>query len=207
MMRKEWVPKTKLGKLVRSGEVTDMEQVYEKGWPILEAGLVDILIPNIKEEVLDIKVVQKISDSGRKNAFKITAVVGNKDGYIGVGCGKGAEVRPTIETAVRNAKKNVVHIRRGCGSWECICGEPHSIPFKVRGRESSVKVELMPAPKGTGIVGGKATAKILEFAGVKDVWSRAIGSTGTTLNTAMATLSALKKTRRTRLQKEIGVVK
>lgn len=206
-MIENWVPKTKLGKLVQAGEITNIEQIYEKGQSVLESEIVDLLVPNLKDEVLDLKVVQKVSDSGRKNSFKITVVVGNKDGYVGVGTGKGNEIRPTIAAAIRNAKKNIIHLRRGCGSWECVCDEPHSIPFKVSGRESSVKVELLPAPKGTGIVGGKVPAKIMEFAGIKDVWSRAVGSTGTALNAAMATIEALKKTRKTRLQKELGVVK
>lgn len=206
-MNENWVPKTKLGKLVQCGEITNMEQIFERGGPILEPEITDRLVPNLKDEVLDLKVVQKISDSGRKNSFKITVVVGNKDGYVGVGTGKGNEIRPTIAGAIRNAKKNLIHLRRGCGSWECVCDEPHSIPFKVIGRGSSVTVELIPAPKGTGIIGGKVPAKIMEFAGIKDVWSRAAGSTSTTLNAARATIDALKKTRKTRLQKEVGVVK
>jgi len=205
--KEEWVPRTKLGKLVQAGEITGLEQVYEKGYVILEPEIVDKLIPNLKEEVLDIKTVQKITDSGRRNSFRICVAIGNGDGSVGVGIGKGREVRPTIDAAIRNAKKNIIHIRRGCGSWECTCEEPHSIPFKVTGRGSSVRVELLPAPKGTGIIGGKTTTKILELAGIKDVWSRTIGSSGTVLNAAIATINALKKTRKKKLQKEIGVVR
>jgi small subunit ribosomal protein S5 len=209
MMRtdeKEWIPKTKLGKLVKGGDITSIEQIYEKNLSILEPEIVDTLVPNIEDEVLKIKMVQRTTDSGRKGSFMITAAVGNKDGYIGVGTGKGNEVRPTIERAIKNAKKNLVHVRRGCGSWECACGEAHSLPFKIKGKHSSVKVELSPAPKGTGIVAGKTARKVLALAGVKDVWSHTTGDTRTVVNFARATLDALSKTRKLRLVKETGKV-
>lgn len=206
MDEREWIPKTKLGKLVKSGDITSIEQIYEKNLSILEPEIVDVLVPNIEDEVLKIKMVQRTTDSGRKGSFMITAAVGNKDGYIGVGMGKGNEVRPTIERAIKNAKKSLVHVRRGCGSWECACGEAHSLPFKIKGKHSSVKVELLPAPKGTGIVAGKTARKVLALAGVKDVWSHTTGDTRTVVNFARATLDALGKTRKMRLVKETGKV-
>jgi small subunit ribosomal protein S5 len=203
---KTWTPKTTLGKRVLAGEITNMEQIYEKNLAILEPEIIDKLVPNLQEVVLNIRTVQRTTDSGRKGSFSIAVVVGNKDGFVGVGTGKGLEVRPTIERAMRNAKKNIIHIRRGCGSWDCRCDNPHSIPFAVRGRYSSVKIELKPAPKGTGIIAGKSAKKVLELAGVKDVWSRAVGKTSTTLNFAMATLEALHQTRKTKLRKDVEIV-
>ncbi len=193
---KEWIPKTKLGKLVKSGEITSLEQVYERNLPILEPEIIDYLVPNLKEEVLQIKMVQRTTDSGRKGSFMITVAVGNQDGCIGIGTAKGQEVRPTIEKAVREAKKNMISIRRGCGSWQCGCNENHSIPFKVKGSCSSVTIELMPAPKGTGIVAGSTAAKVLKLAGIKDVWSKSYGKTSTVFNFAKATYEALKNTRK-----------
>jgi len=201
-----WSPKTTLGKKVVAGEITSMEQIYEKNMAILEPQIVDKLVPNLQENVLKIRTVQRTTDSGRKGSFAVTVAVGNKDGYIGVGTGKGSEVRPTIERAIRNAKKNLIHVRRGCGSWECRCDNPHTVPFRVSGRSSSVKVELRPAPRGTGIIAGDAAKKVLELAGVKDVWSRTVGKTSTTLNFALATMEALKKTRRTKLRKDVGIL-
>ena len=192
----EWIPKTKLGKMVLNNEITDMEQVYEKGLAVLEPEIIDKLIPDLKEEVLQIKMVQRTTDSGRKGSFMITAAVGNENGYVGIGTGKGQEVRPTIERAVKNAKKNLIAIKRGCGSWQCGCKEEHSIPQKVKGSFSSVKIELMPAPKGTGIVAGKKAVKILKLAGIKDVWSKTDGNTRTTFNFAKAVIKALRKTRK-----------
>ena len=201
---KTWIPKTGLGKKIAAGEITDMEQIYEKNLAILEPEITDRLVPNLQDSVINIRTVQRTTDSGRKGSFTVAVVVGNKDGYVGVGTGKGLEIRPTIERAIRNAKKNLIHVRRGCGSWECRCDGPHSIPFAVSGRYSSVKIALMSAPKGTGIVAGDAAKKVLEMAGIKDVWSRAVGKTSTTLNFAMATLEALKKTRRAKMTREVG---
>lgn len=200
----EWVPKTDLGKKVLAGEITGLEEVYEKNLAILEPEIVDRLVPNLQEEVLKIRMVQRTTDSGRKGSFSVAAAVGNKDGYVGVGIGKGLEVRPTIERAIRNAKKNIIHVRRGCGSWECRCDEPHSVPFSVSGKASSVKIILKPAPKGTGIIAGKAAKKVFELAGVKDVWSRTKGHSATTLNFSMAALDALRQTRKAKLRKEVG---
>jgi len=203
---KTWIPKTALGKKIAAGEITNMEQVYEKNLAILEPEITDRLVPNLQDAVINIRTVQRTTDSGRKGSFTVAVVVGNKDGYVGVGTGKGLEIRPTIERAIRNAKKDLIHVRRGCGSWECRCDEPHSIPFAVLGRYSSVKIELLSAPKGTGVVAGDAAKKVLEMAGIKDVWSRATGKTSTTLNFAMATLEALKKTRRAKMTREVGKV-
>lgn len=202
----DWNPRTKLGRLVKNGDITNLEEAYERKMPILEHEIIDVLVPNLQEDILDTRSVQRVMDSGRKNSFRVTVVVGNKDGYVGVGFGKGVEMRATIERAVREAKKNVIHVRRGCGHWECGCGQPHSLPFKVDGKQSSVHVELTPAPKGTGIQAGKTGTQILQMAGIRDVWTRATGSTATTLNFTLALFEALKKTRRARLEKEIGTV-
>lgn len=195
----EWTPKTKLGRMVRNGEITDLEQVYQRDLPILEPEIIDALVPNLREEVLNIRMVQRTTDSGRKGSFLVTAAIGNEDGYVGTGTGKGKEVKPTIEAAVREAKRRIIKIRRGCGSWECGCGQEHSLPFAVSGGSGSVRVDFLPAPKGTGIVAGETARKILVLAGVKDVWSKAFGHTPTTFNFAGATLEALRKTRKMRL--------
>jgi small subunit ribosomal protein S5 len=203
--RREWVPKTKLGRSVKNGEITSMEQIYEKNMAVLEPEIADALVPGLQEEVLDLRMVQRTTDSGRKGSFMITVGVGNKDGYLGIGTGKGLEIGPTVERAVRAAKKGLIHIRRGCGSWECGCGMTHSLPFKVYGRNSSVKVRLSPAPKGTGIVACETTRKLLELAGVHDIWSETAGDTRTTFNTVRATFEALRQTRKMRTMKEVDV--
>ena len=107
-------------------------------------------------------------------------------------------MRTAIEKSIKNAKRNIIHIHRGCGSWECACGEEHSLPFKITGKNSSVKIEIYPAPKGTGVVAGGTAKKILELAGIKDAWSKTFGQTTTRVNFALATLDALRQLRKIR---------
>ncbi len=203
-IREEWVPRTELGKKVLAGEISNIEQIYSQNKAILEPEIVDLLLPDLKDEVLKVNMVQRTTDSGRKGSFSVTVAVGNKNGHIGVGVGKGLEVKVAIERAIKNAKKNLIHIRRGCGSWECGCEENHSVPFKVKSKYGSVSIELLPAPKGTGIVAGNTAKKVLELAGIKDVWSKSIGKTSTRFNFAFATLGALKETRKSRFTKKVG---
>ena len=90
-------------------------------------------------------------------------------------------------------------IRRGCGDWGCFCGTAHSIPFETEGREGSVLVRLMPAPKGTGLVVEAELKKMLELAGIKDVWSKTIGNTGNKINLIKAGFKALDNLQKMRM--------
>jgi len=85
----------------------------------------------------------------------------------------------------------MLKVERGCGSFDCICKEKHSIPFKVEGKCGSSRIILLPAPQGTGIVAGNEIKKILKLAGIKDVYSKTFGQTRTTINLAKACISAL----------------
>lgn len=120
--------------------------------------------------------------------------VGNADGYIGLGSGKAKQMRNAIDKAIIDAKLNLIPIKRGCGSWECRCEQPHSVPFKVVGRAGSVEVTLLPAPRGTGLVAGDVGKIVLKLAGIKDVWTRTKGETRTAANFAKAVYEALKQT-------------
>jgi len=126
-------------------------------------------------------------------------VIGNKDGYIGIGYGKSKETVPAREKALRKAKLNLIKIRRGCGSWECNCKEAHSIPFKVYGKCGSVEINLIPAPKGTGLKAEKECQKILRLAGIKDIWSTTLGKTGTKINLIYACMRALESLMETKV--------
>jgi len=190
----EWVPQTRLGKLVKEGQVTTMSEALESGLPIRESKIVDALIPEIRDEVLDINMVQRMTDSGRRVKFRATVIVGNGDGFIGIGEGKDVQVGIAIRKAIDTAKMNIKGIKRGCGSWECGCGLGHTVPFTVKGKVGSVTVELKPAPRGLGLASGGTAKKVLEIAGIKDVWARATGETRTTLNFARATYDALIRT-------------
>jgi small subunit ribosomal protein S5 len=192
--QEEWIPKTRLGKLVYEGQVTTFDEALKSGLPIKESGLVSALLPNLEDEVLDINMVQRMTDSGRRVKFRTTVIVGNRDGYIGLGEGKDVQVGKAIQKGISNAKLNLLKINRGCGSWECVCGQPHTVPYEVMGEAGSVRIVLMPAPRGLGIAAGSTAKKVMEMAGIKDIWTRTAGSTRTTLNFAMATYNALLNT-------------
>jgi len=205
--RRPWLPKTKLGNRVLKGEYATIDDVLKTGELILEAGIIDYLVPDLKEEIIYIggspgkgggtrrtatKRTARMHKSGRR--FKLTAliVVGNENGVIGIGKSSSREHRIALEKASEQAKINVIRVRRGCGSWECGCGGEHSIPFKAEGKYGSVHVRLIPAPKGVGIVANDTTKKILTLVGIKDIWVKTQGQTSTRQNLAFAVFNALK---------------
>lgn len=199
-----WEPRTKLGRLVKDGVIKSLSEALRSGLPLREPEIVDFLAPDLKDEVLDINAVQRMTDSGRRLKFAVTVVVGNENGIVGVGRGKAKEVNAAIRKAIKDAKLNLVEIRRGCGSWECACGRPHSVPFRVVGKSGSVVVVLKPAPRGVGLVAGDVAKAILRMAGIQDVWSFTKGHTKTTVNFAFATFDALVKTVEYRISPELA---
>ncbi|MBT3582867.1 30S ribosomal protein S5 [Candidatus Woesearchaeota archaeon] len=208
-----WRPKTELGRRVKSKEITDIAEIIESGHRIMEAEIVDMLIPDLETDFILIgqakgkfgggkrrifRQTQKKTKEGNKPVFSVMAVVG-KDGYVGIGIGRAKETMPSRDKAVRNAKLNLTQISRGCGSWQCTCGEPHSIPFKMEGKEASVEVKFMPAPKGTGLVIDSEIKKIFRLAGIKDVWCKTKGQSRQKANLVSATMKALKQGTRQRV--------
>jgi small subunit ribosomal protein S5 len=205
-----WQPKTKLGKLVRSGKIKTMSEALKSGLPIREPEIVDLLLPEISDEVIDVNMVQRMTDSGRRVKFVITVTVGNNDGFIGFGQAKGKEVGSSIRKAIENAKLNIIEIRRGCGSWECGCKKPHTVPFAINGKSGSVEITLKPAPQGIGLATGSVAKKILTLAGVKDCWAFTKGKTKTTVNYAKAVFNALEQNAEMRIlpdqTKKVGII-
>jgi len=189
-----WNPKTRLGKLVAEGKITTMSDALASRLPLREPEIVDILLPELTDEVLDVNMVQRMTDSGRRVKFAITVVVGNHDGFVGIGRFKGKEVGPSIRKAIDVAKMNIVEVKRGCGSWECGCQTPHSLPFEVIGKTGSVVVTLRPAPRGTGLAVGGIAKSVLTMAGIVDAWGMTGGHSKTTTNFSLAAFDALKQT-------------
>jgi small subunit ribosomal protein S5 len=189
-----WMPKTRLGRMVREGQISSIYEIFEEGHRIKEVEIIDVLVPDLRDEVIDINLVQKQTDAGERSRFRAVVAIGNNDGLIGLGAGKAPRVRNAIEKGIREAKLNLYPIRRGCGSWECDCGEPHTMPFKVAGKSGSVVITLMPAAKGLGLVAGDTAKTVLSMAGVKDCWSKTTGATQTTTSFSFATFEALKNT-------------
>ncbi len=186
-----WVPKTELGRRVASGEIATMSAALATGLPLREPQIVDKLLPGLHDEVLDVNMVQRMTDSGRRFKFAVTVVVGNGDGFVGLGRAKGREVGPTIRRAIDRAKLEVVEVLRGCGSWECGCGRGHTLPFVAEGRSGSVLVTFKPAPRGVGLAVGDVAKPVLRFAGFTDAWGFTEGHTKTTVNYAQAAYQAL----------------
>jgi small subunit ribosomal protein S5 len=186
-----WVPKTELGRRVAADEITTMSQALASGLPLREPQIVDKLLPNLHDEVLDVNMVQRMTDSGRRFKFAVTVVVGNGDGFVGLGRAKGREVGPTIRRAIDRAKLEVIEVLRGCGSWECGCGRAHTMPFLAEGRSGSVVVSFKPAPQGVGLAVGEVAKPVLRFAGITDAWGFTQGHTKTTVNYAQAAYRAL----------------
>src|SRR3989344_413505 len=203
-----WQPKTLLGQKVKRGEIKDISEILDQGLKIMEPEIVDMLLPNMEADLLMIgqskgkfgggqrrvfRQTQKKTAEGNKPHFATIAVVGNGDGYVGVGYGKSKETVPAREKAIRNAKMAVIKVRRGSGSWEDARTEPNSIPFAVTGKCGSSIITLIPAPKGTGLIIESQCAKILKAAGIKDIWSLTRGQTNTKMNLIAACVSALRK--------------
>jgi len=201
-----WKPKTKLGKLVKEKKIGDIDEALR--YKILEVEIIDSLV-DLKSEILNIgqakgkfgggkrrawRQTQKKTAEGNTPTFSCMCVVGNENGYVGIGYGRAKETLPARAKALRKAKLNLFKIKRGCGSFDCTCGEPHSVPFIVEGKCGSTEIKLMPAAQGTGLVIGDECKKILKVAGIKDVYSSTKGQKRTTINLAMACIDALRKT-------------
>ena len=198
-----WTPKTELGREVKSGKVTSIEEIFDKGQKILEPEIVDSLL-TLSDHLLYVARTTRVTRAGRKYSYRAEILIGNKNGYVGVGTGKDADRFPAINKAKRIAKLNLVRVYRGSGSWEeQATDDKHSLPFKVEGHSGSVRVILMPAPKGTGLAVGKAIKPVLELAGIKNVWGRTQGRSTITLNFAEAAVDALSQTGKMKASKDI----
>ena len=199
MSNRGWEPQTRLGRKVAEGDITDMRQALESGIPLKEPELVDQLLPGLEDEVLDINMVQRMTDSGRRVKFRCVVVVGNRDGFVGYAEGRDDQVGGAIQKAIGIAKLNIIDVSRGCGSWECGCGRPHTVALRTTGKAGSVEVELQPAPRGLGLAGGETVRHVLDLAGIEDIWTRSSGNTRTTVNFAKATFNALRATSEARV--------
>ncbi|KAG9288309.1 hypothetical protein G9A89_021340 [Geosiphon pyriformis] len=189
---KEWVPVTKLGRLVKEGKIKDIEQIYLFSLPIKEYQIVDHFLPKLKDEVMKIMPVQKQTRAGQRTRFKAFVVIGDSNGHVGLGVKCSKEVATAIRGAIILAKLSVIPVRRGY--WGSSLGEPHTVPSKVTGRCGSVICRLVPAPRGTGIVAAPTPKKLLQLAGITDCYTTSRGSTRTLGNFVKATFAAIGNT-------------
>ncbi|VDO29606.1 unnamed protein product [Brugia timori] len=125
---KPWIPVTKLGRLVKDGRVATIEEIYHRSIPILEYQIVDLLVPNLKEQVLKILPVQKEVRNGLRTRFRAFVAIGDKNGHVGLGMQCAKRVSTAIRLAIYRAKTAVVPVRRAY--WHTEHGLPHTIPCK-----------------------------------------------------------------------------
>lgn len=218
MSIENWIPRTELGKQVMNGEIT-LDEIFVQGKKIKEAEIVDKLIPNLQSDIIFIggspgkgggikrtptRRTARMHRSGRRYRVQAMVVVGDGNGYIGIGMAGAIEHRDAIEKATQAAKLNIIPIKRGCGSWECACHENHSVPFEVEGKSGSVRVVLIPAPKGVGLCINDEAKKVLRLAGIRDVWSKCFGNSKTRNNYTLALYETFKRMNRMKVEaKEI----
>ena len=203
-----WEPKTKLGQEVKQKKIQDLDEILDKNQKILEPEIIDSLM-EIQSDLISIgqskgkfgggkrrawRQTQRKTKEGNVPTFSTMAVVGDGNGHVGLGTGRAKETLPARDKAIRKAKLNIMKVARGCAAFDCACSEKHTIPFKVEGKAGSVRVILIPAPQGTGLVVGNELKKVLKLAGIKDVYSQTFGKKRTTFNLIKACIDALNKT-------------
>ncbi len=188
-----WVPRTRLGLSVSNSKVTSLDEIFRNGWKIKEPEIVRTLSPDLKSYTVHVGIVQKQTDAGELTKFRAVVAVGDETRWFGVGSGKTKQLRDAVDKGTNDAMLNIIPVRLGCGSWECRCGTNHSIPYKTLGKGGSVRVEIIPGPRGLGLVAGESIRNLLSLTGIKDAWTRTTGSTSTVASVANAVYDAIRK--------------
>lgn len=137
---------------------------------------------DVEQKILEIRRVTRVVAGGRRMSFAVSMIIGDKNGVVGVGLGKGNDTALAIAKALKDAKKHAVKIKRT---------DKLSLPYEIGAKYSASRVKLFPN-NGRGLVAGAAIRDILRIAGVRDVTSKVLSGSKNKLNTARATIAALR---------------
>ncbi|MBI4162751.1 MAG: 30S ribosomal protein S5 [Candidatus Aenigmarchaeota archaeon] len=200
-------PRTKLGRQVSEGAVS-IDDIFKSGKKIKESEIVARLIPNLQTDIILVggspgkgggsrrtptRRTARMHRSGRRYRASAMVLVGDGEGHLGIGKAASKENKLAMDKALEQAKLSIIPIKRGCGSWECSCGGDHSIPVETQGKSGSVRVILIPAPKGIGLCANDEAKKLLRLAGIRDVWTKCFGQSRSRINYTTAVFDALRK--------------
>ena len=144
--------------------------------------IIDASNLELEDSVVNIKRVTKVVKGGRNMRFAALVVVGDKNGHVGAGLGKAAEVPEAIRKAKEDAIKKLVKVD---------INENGSIPYDYTGKFGSASVLLKSSPEGTGIIAGGPARKVLELAGYQNIRTKSLGSNNKQ-NVVLATIEGLK---------------
>ena len=194
-----WKPKTELGRKVKSGEINDIDEIFDKGYKILEPEIIDALLPSLESSLIQAGQSKGKFGGGKRSIWIQT----QKKTKEGSNIKFSTETMPAREKSIKQAKLSIIRIKRGCGSWESGGENAYSIPFKVSGKSGAAKIDLIPAPKGTGLCVENECKRILQLAGIKDIYSKSKNSK-TKLNLIKACFDALKKLSKVRVNENFA---
>ena len=156
----------------------------QKIWQYLDSTEVEEL-SNLGEVLVRINRCAVVVKGGRRFSFSALSIAGTRDGVVGAGFGKARQVPGAIEKAAKDARKHLIRVP---------LDENGSIPHAVTGIFCGSRIRLLPASGGTGIIAGASVRNVCEMAGIKNVLTKAYGSTNP-VNLVKATLSGLSQLR------------